>query len=116
MLVPLRHAQGNTFIDLVFTETDRRGVHGADQLVAVSILFIKQRCWLGGIKTERRTDGIFHIGEVIHWLRDVGQEDSEALIERNLIVAIFFHPLPRLFHYLLPLFLYPCRPSTQPRT
>ena len=101
MLVPLRHAERNSLVELLLTEAHRRGVHGADQLVVVSVLFIQQRCWLGGIKAKSFANGVLIIGEVVHLLRDVGQEDPEAFIQRDFVVTIFFQRRPRLLHHLL---------------
>ena len=52
MLVPLRHAERDALIELLLTKAYWRGVHGADQLVIVSMLFIEKRRWLGGSKRK----------------------------------------------------------------
>src|ERR1700760_226660 len=100
VLVPLHHAEWNALIELLFTEADRRGVHGADQLVTVALFFIEQRGRLSGIKAESLADGVLILGEVVHLLRDIGQKNCEALFQRHVIVTIFFQRRPGLFHHL----------------
>src|SRR3982074_3815417 len=103
MLMPLRHAEGNSLIELLLAEGYWRGIHGADQLVVLSLFLRQQGCWLSGIKAKSFADGILVIGEVVHLLRDIGQEDFEAFIERNFVVAIFLKRRTRLLYNLLRL-------------
>src|SRR5579862_4344403 len=42
MLVPLREAQGNSRVELIFGQALGSGVHNADEFVILSMLFIEQ--------------------------------------------------------------------------
>src|ERR1051325_1783052 len=67
------------------------------------MLFIEQRGGLAGVKTESLADGILVVGEVVHLLRDIGQKNLIALIERNLVIAIMLQGLAGLLGHGLRL-------------
>ncbi len=110
--VPLRHAQRDAVVEFVFAHGLRRGVHHANQLVAaLALLFVEQRRGMFGIEAEDRFEAVLVVGEVIHLLRQVGQEDLEAVGERGAIVAIFFRGVARAFEYRPVIFM--CGPLSR---
>ena len=52
MLVPLRDAERNALVELIFAEALGRGVHHANQFVVVAMFFIEQRRGMLGIEIE----------------------------------------------------------------
>ena len=77
--MPLRDAQRNALVEFVFVKALGRGVHHADQLVVVAVLFVEQRRGMLGIKTESRFECVLVVGKVIHLLRNFGMENLEAV-------------------------------------
>src|ERR1700676_538592 len=90
MLMPLCNAEGNALVELIFSHALGRGLHHADKLVVVAMFFIQQRGWMPGIETESRFHGISVVGEVVHLLGKFGMKNLVALVERGVIVDIFF--------------------------
>src|SRR5215472_14004512 len=99
--MPLGHAQGNAIVELVFAETKRGSVHGADQLVLAAMLFIQKRSRLSGIEIEGCFNGVLGLREVIHLLRDVGQKNLVAVGQRCVGVFVFLDRLAHLLDYAL---------------
>src|ERR1700688_3878128 len=74
MLVPLRDAKRNAFVQLIFTETLGGSVHGANQFIVVAAFFVQQRGRVLGVETKSGFHRVSVVGEVIHLLRKFGME------------------------------------------
>src|ERR1700751_6416712 len=79
MLVPLRHAQRNALVELIFAETLGRGIHHSDQFVIVAMFLVEQRGGMFRIEVKCGFHAVAIISEVIHFLRDIGQKDLEPI-------------------------------------
>src|ERR1700734_3103336 len=90
VLMPLRDAERNALVELIFGETLGRGVHYADQLVVVAVFLIEQGRGMFGIETKSCFHPISVVREVVHLLRNVGKENLIAIGQRGVIVEIFF--------------------------
>src|SRR5450432_907139 len=101
VLVPLRHAEWDAFVELLFAEALGRCVHHADEFVVVAVLFVEQRCGMLGIEVERILDGVAVVGEVVHLLRNFGMENLEAIVQRRVVVGILLSSLSSFGGHLL---------------
>ena len=52
VLMPLRDAQGNALVQIVFGETLGSRVHHAHELVAVAVFFVEQRSRMLGVELD----------------------------------------------------------------
>src|SRR5277367_1775342 len=87
--MPLGHTERNPPVEFIFAGILRSRVHDADQLVAVPLFFVKQRCGMCGIEMCCSLESVPIIGEVVLLLRNIGHEDSVAVRQCNFVVRIF---------------------------
>ena len=90
VLMPLRHAKRDALVELIFREPLGRGIHHADELVVLAVLFVEQRRRMVGIETEGGFHRISVVGEVVHLLRKFCMENLVPLGQSSVVVRIFF--------------------------
>src|SRR3974390_1070868 len=88
VLMPLRDAERNALVEIIFGKTFRCGIHDADEGVTVTVFLVKQRRRMLRVEGEEGFAPVSVVREVVHVLRDVGQEDLKALVERDVIVLV----------------------------
>jgi hypothetical protein len=89
VFVPASDTERDALVELIVGVALGRGVHGADELVAVADFFIKKRSGARGIEGELRAKGVAAASEVINRLADVGRENFEAVGEGDVVVLVF---------------------------
>ena len=94
--VPHGDAERDASVELIFASAFRHGVHGANEFVARRGFFVQERRGTRGIECQRFEKAIAIAGEVILGLRDVGQENFEAVVERGVVVLVFFDACAKL--------------------
>ena len=81
---------GDAGVELVFRGALGHGVHGADELVAGGGFFVEQGSRARGIEREGFQKAVAIAREVIFGLREIRQKDFEAVVERDVVVLVFF--------------------------
>jgi len=94
--VPHGDAEWNASVQLVFGGALGHGVHGANEFVTGRGFFVQQGSGTRGIERERLQEAVAIACEVILGLRDIRQKDFEAVIERDVVVPVFFDPRAKL--------------------
>src|ERR1700688_3487568 len=62
MLVPLRDAKRNAFVQLIFSETLGGSVHGANQFIVIAAFFVQPRGWVVGVGTKSSVHCVSVVG------------------------------------------------------
>ena len=88
--VPHGDAKRDAGVQLVFGGALGHGVHRADKLITGGGFFVEQGSRARGIERERLQESIAIAGEVIFGLQDIRQKDFEAVVERGVVVLVFF--------------------------
>src|ERR1700676_1605770 len=90
VLVPLRHAERDALVELIFGKTLGRRVHHADELVVVAVFFVEQGRGMLWVESESCFDGVPVVREVIHLLRNFGMENLESVGQSGVVIRILF--------------------------
>ena len=88
--MPHGDAKRDAGVELVFRGALGHGVHGANELVTGRGFFVEQGSGTRGIEREGLQESVAIAGEVIFGLREIRQKDFEAVIERGVVVLVFF--------------------------
>jgi len=91
VLMPLRDAQRNAPIQIVFGESSRSRIHHADEAIAVAVFLIEQGRGMLGVEPGGCFGSVGVVCKVILLLRDPGKEYFETVVERDVVVLVFFH-------------------------
>jgi hypothetical protein len=88
--MPHSDAERDASVELIFRGALGHGVHGADEFIVGGGFFVEERSGASGIEGQRFQKAVAIAGEVIFGLRDIRQENFEAVVESGVVVLVFF--------------------------